>query len=164
MKQLEPPDCHHLKAAQGWLDLGNPNEANEELKQIRLEWRFHPEVLLARWEIYARGHHWEFAYTIAHGMVALIPENPVGWIKRAVSLHEMKRTPEAWLTLLPAAKKFPNNFNVAYDLARYACQLGKFSDAFRWLERAKQLADPQTFKQLSRKDPALEPLWEHAPK
>ena len=164
MKQLEPPDCHHLKAAQGWLDLGNPKEANEELKQISLVWRFHPEVLLARWEIYARGEHWEFAYTVAHGMVALIPNDPAGWIKRSVALHHMKRTPEAWQTLLPAAQKFPKNFNIAYDLARYACQLGKFSEAFRWLERAKQLADPQKFKQMTRRDPELEPLWEHSPK
>jgi predicted Zn-dependent protease len=164
MKQLEPPDCHHLKAAQGWLDLGNPTEANEELKQISLVWRFHPEVLLARWEIYARGEHWEFAYTVAHGMVALMPNDPAGWIKRAVALHHMKRTPEAWQTLLPAAQKFPRNFTVAYDLARYASQLGKFSEAFRWLQHAKQLSEPHKFKEMTRKDPDLEPLWEHAPK
>jgi len=161
---LEPPDCHHLKAAQGWLDLVNPKEANEELKQISLVWRFHPEVLLARWEIYARGQHWEFAYTVAHGMVALMPNDAAGWIKRSVALHQMKRTPEAWQTLLPAAQKFPRNFTIAYDLARYASQLGKFSEAFRWLQRAKQLADPHQFKAMTRKDPDLEPLWDHAPK
>ena len=65
---------------------------------------------------------------------------------------------------MPAATKFPENVTIAYDLARYACQLGKFGDAFRWLERAKQIADPHTVKQMARKDPELEPLWETAEK
>ena len=160
MKALQPPDSHHLKAAQGWLELGNHNEANEELKLISLEWRFHPEVLLARFEIYAKCGQWDFAYTIAHGMVALVPNEASGWIKRSVALHKLRRTPEAWQSLLPAATKFPQNVTVAYDLARYACQLGKFGDAFRWLERAKQIADPHSVKQMARKDPELEPLWE----
>jgi hypothetical protein len=34
MNPLEPPDSIHLQAAQGWLDLGNPIEANEELEKI----------------------------------------------------------------------------------------------------------------------------------
>jgi tetratricopeptide (TPR) repeat protein len=164
MKTLPNPDGHHLKAAEGWLELGNHNEANEELKHISLEWRFHPQVLLARFEIYARGGHWEFAYTIAHGMVALAPDEVTGYLKRSVALHHLKRTPEAWQSLLPAAKKFPNNVTVAFDLARYACQLGKFSDAFNWLERAKKLTDPHTVKEMARKDPELEPLWEVAAK
>lgn len=162
MKDIPAPDSHHLKAAQGWLELGNHEEANEELKEISLEWRFHPEVLIARWEIYARGHHWEFAYTIAHGMVALVPNEPAGWIKRSIALHQLKRTPEAWQSLLPAATRFPDNFTVAYDLAKYACQLGKFSDAFRWLEMAKKSSDPHKVKQMARKDPELVPLWEHS--
>src|ERR1700704_888259 len=112
MKDIPAPDSHHLKAAQGWLELGNHQEANEELKEISLEWRFHPEVLIARFEIYARCNHWEFAYTIAHGMVALVPNEPAGWIKRSIALHQLKRTPEAWQTLLPAATKFPDNFTV----------------------------------------------------
>ena len=34
MKPLEPPDSFHLLAAQGWLELGNHVEANEELDKI----------------------------------------------------------------------------------------------------------------------------------
>jgi hypothetical protein len=34
MNLLEPPDSTHLQAAQGWLDLGNHIEANEELEEI----------------------------------------------------------------------------------------------------------------------------------
>ena len=37
MKRLEVQDQHHLVATQGWLELGNPLEANEELEQITAE-------------------------------------------------------------------------------------------------------------------------------
>ena len=32
--QLQPPDNYHLRAVQGWLELGNWREANEALEQI----------------------------------------------------------------------------------------------------------------------------------
>jgi hypothetical protein len=34
MKALQPPDSLHLQAAQGWLELGDHVEANEELECI----------------------------------------------------------------------------------------------------------------------------------
>ena len=34
VKPLAPPDTHHLRAALGWLELGNHVEANAELEQI----------------------------------------------------------------------------------------------------------------------------------
>jgi hypothetical protein len=54
MKPLEPPDSHYLQAAQGWLELGNPTEANEELQKITAPNRGHPDVLQLRWQIYAQ--------------------------------------------------------------------------------------------------------------
>jgi hypothetical protein len=33
VKPLEPPDSIHLEAAQGWLELGNHIEADEELEK-----------------------------------------------------------------------------------------------------------------------------------
>ena len=107
-KPLDPPDNHHLHAAEGWLELGDHIEANEELKKIGLTGRFHPQVLLTRWEIYARARHWEFAHTIAQGMVALMPDEPVGWINRSYALHQLKRTREAWYSLLPPPRNSPN--------------------------------------------------------
>jgi len=31
---FQPSDRHHLQAAEGWLELGNPLEANEEVEKI----------------------------------------------------------------------------------------------------------------------------------
>jgi hypothetical protein len=46
VKPLDLPDIHHLRAAQGWLELGNHLEANEELEKIAPALRAHPSVLL----------------------------------------------------------------------------------------------------------------------
>jgi hypothetical protein len=37
MKPLTPPNSLHLQAAQGWLELGNHIEANQELEKITPE-------------------------------------------------------------------------------------------------------------------------------
>jgi len=66
--------------------------------------------------------------------------------------------------MLAPDQKLPMNITVAYDLSRYACQLSKFTKAFRWLQHAKQLSEPHKFKEMTRRDPDLEPLWEHTPK
>jgi hypothetical protein len=48
VKPLQPPDSMHLTAAQGWLELGNHEEAFEELEQIDAPLRGHPDVLEVR--------------------------------------------------------------------------------------------------------------------
>ncbi len=107
MKPLEPPDIHHLSAAQGWLGLGNHLEANEELEQISLELRAHPEVLAVRWQIYAKAKKWDACVDIAAAIAKLAPEGPFGWIHRSFALHEMKRPQDAFDNLLPVVDTFP---------------------------------------------------------
>lgn len=55
---LNPPDSIHLEAAQGWLELGNHEEAFEELERIDAPLRAHPDVLEVRWDIYAEVENW----------------------------------------------------------------------------------------------------------
>lgn len=132
-----------------------------EINHISLQARFHPRVLLARWEIAARQQQWEMAYAIAQGLVVLAPAEPAGWINRSIALHAMKRTPEAWYNLLSAAEKFPQNLVVAYNLACYACQLGKFQEAQTWLRKAEDMDKENKVKWMALKDPDLHGLWEY---
>ena len=46
--QLKHPDPMHLKAAAGWIQLGDYDSANDELEKIRADWRAHPDVLELR--------------------------------------------------------------------------------------------------------------------
>ena len=78
VKPLEPPDSLHLEAAEGWLELGNHVEANEELEKITPQLRVHPDVLELRWQIHAAANQWEAALNIAAALVQLAPDDPVG--------------------------------------------------------------------------------------
>ena len=82
MKPLAPPDSHPLRA-QGWLELGNPLEADAELDEITPDFRAHPDVLEVRWHIYAHAKEWKACVDIARALVTLAPNRPDGWIHRS---------------------------------------------------------------------------------
>lgn len=159
MTRLLPPDTLHLQAAQGWLELGNYVEANEELEKITPQLRAHPMVLAVRWEIYAVAKKWEAALDIAAAIIQLDPDDPLGWIHRSYALHELKRTKEARDNLLRVPENFPISATVRYNLACYECQLGRLEPAKNWLEKAFQLGDSKKMKLAALDDPDLEPLW-----
>ena len=83
MNPLEPPDSQHLEAAQGWLDLGNHIEANEELEQISPLNRAHPAVLRLRWRIDAKAGKWDACLDIATALTRMAPDRRFGWLQRA---------------------------------------------------------------------------------
>jgi predicted Zn-dependent protease len=117
-------DQRQLDAAEGWLELGDWLQANEELEQITPEMRAHPFVLRVRWGIYAKAEKWEMAAEVALGITAGLPDNSWGYIHLAYSWHELKRTQEAQAVLLPIVDKFPDQYIIQYKLACYSCQLG----------------------------------------
>src|SRR6266478_4090747 len=58
-RKLPHPDSLHVLAAQGWLELGNHQEADEELEKIAVSLRSHPDVLEVLWQIYAKAQKWD---------------------------------------------------------------------------------------------------------
>jgi tetratricopeptide (TPR) repeat protein len=157
IKPLAPPDSHHLLAAQGWIELGNHTEANEELKLIAPEFRAHPDVLDVRWHIYAHLKNWEDCLSLAETVVRLVPDRVDGWIHRSFALHELKRTQEALDQLAPVVGKFPKVWTIPYNLACYCAQLGKMEQCKSWFEAALAI-DSATVKRAAREDPDLKPL------
>src|SRR5262245_58936595 len=142
-KSLEDPDCLHLRAAQGWLELGDFLEADKELDKITPELRAHPDVLLVRCEIHSKRAEWENVLTIAETLVQNVPRKARGWIHRSFALHEMKRTQEAFDKLLPAADRFLKVWTIPYNLACYCAQLGRLDECEQWFRRA-MLIDHRT--------------------
>jgi len=151
--------CRQIDAADGWLELGVPLSANEELEQVPSEWKAHPEVLLRRVWVYAEFKKWEECREISNSIVNVDPSIPEGWINRSFALHEMKRTNEAFDFLLPAAEKFPKVWIIPCNLACYCCQTGRCPDAETWFKRAMEI-DEQEVKKAAIDDPDLEPLWQ----
>jgi tetratricopeptide (TPR) repeat protein len=157
--KLPPPDCHYLEAAVGWVELGNPSEALKELDLISVANQNCAQVLEVRWQVHARTESWDKSLPVAQEFCKAAPGLPQPWLHQAVSLYRLNRTEEAWNLLLPFAQKFPRSWVIPYDLACYACQLGKTDEGRRWLRKALDLGDSKEVKLLALADPDLKVLW-----
>ncbi|MCI0747740.1 MAG: TTC39/IML2 family protein [Verrucomicrobia subdivision 3 bacterium] len=160
---LEAPDRHHLLAAEGWLELGNPAEAAEEIARIRPELLEHADVLEIRWAICAAERRWETGLPLAELLVRVAPDRASAWLHRAYTLRRVKGggLESAWEALRPAFEKFPKSEIVPFNLACYAAQMGRLDEAWEWLHKAMESAgDVAAIKRIARADPDLEPLWE----
>jgi hypothetical protein len=86
------------------------------------------------------------------------PDNPAGWINQSYCLHELKRTQDAWDRLVPAAERFPLVATVPYNLACYACQLGRPTLAMEWLGKAARLMGKKMLLKMAATDSDLDPV------
>ena len=164
--QLEAPDIHFVRAAEGWLELGLPAEAEVELSQLSPDAKSHPLVLQALWQLHAHQRNWGLAHTIAESLVQVFPQDVNGWVHRAYATRRMNGggLQAAWDALRPAVELFPDETIIPYNLACYACQLGKSDAARHWLGRALEIAGKQrvreSLKAMALADADLAPLRE----
>ncbi len=160
MHTLEPAQTQSLDAAIGWLMLGNPAEAMAELDGMGDEFKQHPDYLEVKWAVLAQEKDWIRALPVAHALVRDFPERVTGWLHFSYAL---RRVPEggleaAWNALLPASEKFPKEVIVLYNLACYACQMGRLDDARQWLRRALKAGPKDKVKLMALADGDLTPL------
>jgi tetratricopeptide (TPR) repeat protein len=161
-RPLDATDGHHLRAAAGWLELGNHIEANAELENITPALRSHPDVLEIRWQIYAKESKWDACREIAAALLKQRPDLAAAWLHLSYSARRATGggIQAAFDVLSPAAEKFPNVPTIPYNLACYTCQLGQLKEAWNWLEKAFDVApNPGPLKSMALDDPDLEPLW-----
>ncbi len=156
--KLEPPDSFHLRAAEGWLELGNPLEAREEIKQLAPELQMHPDVLAVRWSISCRTQEHDLCLELGKTLLALEPDRPGGWIATAQSLYFRHHYQDAYDTLSQALEKFPEYWPVFYDLACYACLLDRFEEAITLLQKAFSLDKTTAARDRAAEDPDFEKL------
>ncbi len=154
-----PPDSHHLSAAVGWLELGNPGEAKDELKRISAELQEHPEVLAVRWGIHYRLKEYDACLTVAESFTAIDPDNVQSWVDLSISLYKLGRTQQAYDTLARRLVKFPAEWAFYYNLACYAVQLGHLAEGRDLLDRAMAFGNEKDVKEIALEDPDLEPIW-----
>jgi hypothetical protein len=163
MSSLQPPDTHHLSAAIGWLELGNPGEAGEEIARISASMLQHPDVLEVRFAICAVGQRWDAAAELAEELVTVAPERSSGWIHRAYALRRARSggLQLAWAALRPAFEQFPTVSVIPYNLACYAAQFGRLDEAWEWLHKAMEAeGDVNRIKEMALLDADLKTLWD----
>src|SRR3954467_4150245 len=107
MVPLPAADQHRLRAAEGWLDLGNPGEALAELESINPELLGHPDVLNVQWQICRKAKQWETCFTVATRFTQSAPNDPRAWTSLAQTLYHTARVPEAYDLAVSKITAFP---------------------------------------------------------
>ena len=148
---------HQLKAAQGFLELGDPDSAWEELESIPAEDRAHQAVLWTRLEIYRKKQRWDGMVEIAKHLVKVSPDNPIHWLDLAWAQRRGINLPIAEKTLVEASGRFPNEATIHFNLSCYLCLQGKIEESKERLKRAIDL-DP-SFREIALEDEDLKDLW-----
>ena len=161
VEEIEPPECHFVSAAVGWLGLGCLKEAKEELSRVGGAYRNHPDVLELRWLICAEEQEWREGLQIARALLHHAPDRSTGWLHQAYALRRVPDggVKQAWKALLPAFDKFPREPIISFNLSCYACQMKQLEAARVWLKRAVVLGDKRKIKQMALADKDLEALW-----
>lgn len=144
---------HNLRAALGFLELGDPDAAWEELESIPAEERAHPVVLRMRVQIYREKKRWMEMAEIARHLTEIEPGQPSHWTDRAWAERRHQGITVAEKTLLEALTRFPNEGIIYYNLACYSAVDGRTDEAKSLLGKAIEL-DP-VFRGLAVEDEDL---------
>jgi hypothetical protein len=161
MEELGFPDRHYVQAAEGWLGLGDPAEAERELACLSPAAAGHPSALEALWRLHSARSAWSDALGTAQRHIEAAPHEAAGWIHQSYCLHELGRTSEAFQLLHSVILKFPEESVIPYNLACYACRLGELEAARRWFDQASRIGGKAMVRQMAADDPDLAPLREY---
>jgi hypothetical protein len=88
-----------------------------------------------------------------------VAANRIGCPHRWFALHNLKRTQEALVNLLPAADICTDGWNLPFNLACYYTQLDRLEDLKEWCEKVTAIDEPAV-KRAAIQGPDLKPLWD----
>jgi tetratricopeptide (TPR) repeat protein len=150
-----------LRAAEGWLELGDAMSASDELEEISPTEKKHPAVLSMRCAIYLQAQKWNLAAEVALKLTEVLPEDAGGWIHYAYATRRKTSggIPQAKAILLVAEPEFPKHYLFPFNLACYCSQLNELEEAERWLRKAMAI-DEVTVMKMALSDPDLKPLMD----
>jgi len=132
-------------------------DAWDALEKIDAEQRHLPQVLQVRLEIYRRMGKYEGMATMAEHLTKEFPEDSQNWISLAYAQRRYLDLQTAEKTLLEAQKRFPEEATITFNLACYACQLGRLDEAREMLAKAIEM-EP-AFKIAALEDEDLKAIW-----
>jgi hypothetical protein len=154
-------DLHHLRAAEGWLELRNCSEATGELDKLGPEVRNLSDVLAFRWHVHARAKDMVACLEVARQATKAFPNDHRGWIALAQTFYYQGQIEQAYRIARPKVRSFPHSWELFYDLTCYACLLGDRKAARKYFHRAITNGDADAIKERALSDPDLQTLWQH---
>jgi tetratricopeptide (TPR) repeat protein len=155
--ELSTAEAQHLRAAEGYIELGMFQEADAELRELDPACPIVEQTVVLKLCVYAGTQQWDKARELATKISEHDPDNAQWAIWSASAAYRLESVEAAKGILLHALETHPDNANIHYNLSRYETRLEHFKTARRHLARAIQL-DPR-FKLVAMNDDDLQPLW-----
>ena len=143
MSNLTEQDRKCIKAAEGWLELGDHVTAFEELESVEPLHRADPIVLSLRYRIFAKAGTWASAFAVADGLARLAPKRFEVFIWRSYAARRMPGggVERAMELLLDVVDDFPDEPLPPFNLACYSSVLGRMKEARQWLHVAFEVSE-----------------------
>ena len=155
---LSAPDLAHsfaitLRRAYGWLELGCPNEAFEQLDELPDMLHGTTEVLKLKCKILLTSQNWLELSGLSEAASRYFPAEASFAEDWAWAEHKQGRTSEAYNILLQASKNYNQTWRTAYFLACFAHALKEPQDAAQWLGHAFLLhSSPTELKEQAQRE------------
>ena len=130
------PILKRLNAAVGYLNLGMPQEAWNELEDIDAKDRARPEVLKVRVEVCRALKQWEMMAEVSNHLRKIEPDEVGHALDQAHAARRFKSEVEAAEILSTALSRYYDDALVRYNLACYWCVMGRVEEARDMLETA----------------------------
>lgn len=130
------PIIKRLNAAIGYLNLGLPQDAWNELEDIEAKERARPEVLKVRVEVCRALKSWELMAEVSNYLQKIEPDEVGHPLNMAYALRRFKGVSEAADILSLALRRYYDDALIRYNLACYWCVMGRVEEAREMLESA----------------------------
>ena len=146
-----------MEPAQGFFDLGMPNESWDALDALPVADRAHPFVMLLRLEILIALRRFDDAVALGTGACRQWPRQEGFFLKTVAALIELSDHEKARDLLLAAPSMLRDKAAYWYDLARCHCVLGEVDQSRRCLWEC--INRDKSYRGRSLDDPDLETVW-----
>ena len=146
-----------LEAADGYLFLGLPEEALQEVESVQGEDRQDASVMLVWTRILLHQKKWKDAERFAASAAKVHPEREEFTVQRAFALHQLQEGEKAMTVLASAPEWIRKSGILHYNLACYEAQLGDLRTARQCIRVACQMN--KAMKKNAAMDPDLRELW-----
>jgi tetratricopeptide (TPR) repeat protein len=150
-------NVHGLRAAEGWIELDNFDQAAEELHNCAPAIKSSVEWIKLWIRIYSAKQHWREVEMMCETLVKHAPEDPFTIFNQVEAFHKQGRSREAFAALQYAPTSVKQGADFFYLMARILCALQEYTLALSCIGKATDTDPSIRMKALN--DPDLERVW-----